>query len=473
MRSFKAAVLLLGFAALLGGGTIYQMFPWTRSGQIISPVNYGDFVQVPNSVLATQAIGNSLGGFGSFQNFLINSTCLDCTGWTATNVTTAEIALKNPYGGTSFDNDLTSTSAGGYISQFFDTGTALTGRTFTLSLWLKVPSSPVTSRITILSNPGSVIAASGTVSVTTSWQRFSISGTFSATADTQVGLRLLPVDAGTGLVYAWGLQLEESPTAGQPCQTGSYPIQNRFYGYCIAFDEGAFPTAVFTVGSSNLPTTPDNLIVLGDNNLTGAPIVSTAAVIGTDNLVSGSTNPSYPMIFGNRAKVSANGTVPWTYVIGDGAAVGQEIENDVQNTICITRGSSGKASAGKCAILVNNSPDASNPGSVAIAKYASATNCASSASPAVCSSADAGSAVIAAAATSVVVDTTAVTAISQIFITEDASLGSRLSVTCNTQSSLVLGTPRVTARVAATSFTVSVDVGPTANPLCFNYFIVN
>lgn len=105
--------------------------------------------------------------------------------------------------------------------------------------------------------------------------------------------------------------------------------------------------------------------------------------------------------------------------------------------------------------------------------YQTSTNCASSASPAVCGSAASGSAVIAAAATTVVVNTTAVTANSQIQITQDSSLGTRLSVTCNTQATSALGTPRVTARVAATSFTVGIDAGPTTNPMCFSYTILN
>lgn len=112
-------------------------------------------------------------------------------------------------------------------------------------------------------------------------------------------------------------------------------------------------------------------------------------------------------------------------------------------------------------------------GANSAATYLTATNCSSSASPAVCAAAAAGSAVIAAAATTVVVNTTAVTANSQIGVWEDSSLGTKLSVTCNTQSLLVLGAPRITARSAGTSFTVGIDVGPTTNPLCFSYTITN
>lgn len=105
--------------------------------------------------------------------------------------------------------------------------------------------------------------------------------------------------------------------------------------------------------------------------------------------------------------------------------------------------------------------------------YGTMTNCSSSASPAVCAAAPAGSVVIAAAAASVVVNTTAVTANSQIFVTIDRSLGTKLTVTCDTTSDLTTGSPAVTARTAATSFTIAVPVAPAVNPMCLSYFIVN
>ena len=118
-------------------------------------------------------------------------------------------------------------------------------------------------------------------------------------------------------------------------------------------------------------------------------------------------------------------------------------------------------------------PTSNTTGKIQPALYSTATNCSSSASPAVCGSATAGSVVIAASATSVVVDTTAVTANSQVLLTEDSSLGTKLGVTCNTQSLLTLGVPKVTARTAGTSFTVSVEVAPTTYPLCLSYAIFN
>jgi hypothetical protein len=100
---------------------------------------------------------------------------------------------------------------------------------------------------------------------------------------------------------------------------------------------------------------------------------------------------------------------------------------------------------------------------------ATATNCASSASPAACGSAIAGMFMIATSATSVAVNTTAVTATSEVILTQDASLGTALGgVTCTASTQQ----PYVSARVPGTSFTVAVASGLSGN-LCLSYRIVN
>jgi hypothetical protein len=104
--------------------------------------------------------------------------------------------------------------------------------------------------------------------------------------------------------------------------------------------------------------------------------------------------------------------------------------------------------------------------------YHTVTNCSSAASPAVCGAAAAGSVAVAAGTNpTLVVDTTAVTANSQILLTEDESLGTKLSVTCQTA---VLPTSTViTARTAAASFTIQANGTFTTNPVCYSYMIVN
>lgn len=100
--------------------------------------------------------------------------------------------------------------------------------------------------------------------------------------------------------------------------------------------------------------------------------------------------------------------------------------------------------------------------------YKTNTNCASAGGT--CVAATAGAVTIAAAVTTVTVATTTVSANSQIIITEDSSLGTRLGVTCNTTTGR---TYSVTSRSAAASFVITSSAAPAANPACLNYLVVN
>lgn len=134
------------------------------------------------------------------------------------------------------------------------------------------------------------------------------------------------------------------------------------------------------------------------------------------------------------------------------------------NTNCPSTDSSGNIT------FVGN---ATFPLNISHATETTATNCTSSASPAVCGSAAAGSVVIATSATTVVVNTTAVTANSQIFVQSDKSLGTKLGVTCNTEATIGNFLPIVSARVAATSFTIAITGSVATNPECLSFFVVN
>lgn len=71
-----------------------------------------------------------------------------------------------------------------------------------------------------------------------------------------------------------------------------------------------------------------------------------------------------------------------------------------------------------------------------------------------------------------VIDTTAITANSTVLVQPDSSLGSALSVTCNTTADTGLTAPRVGARTSGTSFTLELGTF-SSNPVCFSYFIIN
>ena len=108
--------------------------------------------------------------------------------------------------------------------------------------------------------------------------------------------------------------------------------------------------------------------------------------------------------------------------------------------------------------------------------FKTTTNCSSSASPAVCGSASSGSVALPAAGgdQTLVVDTTAVTANSQIKLQEDLSLATLLGVTCDVSTLASPSALVVTARTAGASFTIEdYDDTTTTNPICVSYTITN
>lgn len=106
---------------------------------------------------------------------------------------------------------------------------------------------------------------------------------------------------------------------------------------------------------------------------------------------------------------------------------------------------------------------------IAAATIGTTSNCSSVSVPAACGSAAAGAVAILGGNSSLVVDSTAITANSQIVLTFDASLGNRLGVICNT----AFTQPYVSARAAGNSFTVTLTTAPSVDPVCLSYLIVN
>lgn len=110
-----------------------------------------------------------------------------------------------------------------------------------------------------------------------------------------------------------------------------------------------------------------------------------------------------------------------------------------------------------------------NPGTTA-------TNCSSSASPAVCGAAAAGSVAIPTGTTSstLQVNTTAVTANSQIVFYPDDTLGTKLgSITCNNTLATLAGGSFISARTPGVSFTITFNGSILTNKVCGSYFIIN
>jgi hypothetical protein len=110
------------------------------------------------------------------------------------------------------------------------------------------------------------------------------------------------------------------------------------------------------------------------------------------------------------------------------------------------------------------------PGLLSWGNLGSTANCNSSASPAVCGASSAGSVAMATGGSTLIVNSTAVTANSQILITEDSSLGTRLGVTCNTSANHNYS---ISARTPGTSFTITSSNNISTNKACLSFLIIN
>lgn len=159
-------------------------------------------------------------------------------------------------------------------------------------------------------------------------------------------------------------------------------------------------------------------------------------------------------IFGNALNLLANGLGLDTFTAGI-----LSIGSTTATSIKIGSGSATTTVIGPLSV-----------GTVTATAIKTSSVCNSSASPATCSSASSGSVAMATGGSTLVVNTTAISANSQILITEDSSLGSRLGITCNTTTGRVYS---VSSRTAGTSFTIKSSANPATNKACLSYWIIN
>jgi hypothetical protein len=103
------------------------------------------------------------------------------------------------------------------------------------------------------------------------------------------------------------------------------------------------------------------------------------------------------------------------------------------------------------------------------------TNCISAASPAVCGSARAGLVLIPTGTTSstLTVNSSAVTANSEIQFYPDDTLGTPLSTTCNSTLATLVGGSFISARTAGVSFTITFNGTIAVNGVCGSFTITN
>lgn len=273
------------------------------------------------------------------------------------------------------------------------------------------------------------------------------------------------------------------------CNTSSATIAGSVANTQIAYGSGANTVqgdanhVIVSSGQTQLTAGADNVGVLQlnghsatqsawmldvNNNSTVSP-TATMEIRGIgEGLIAGA-----PMLL----HLSNENNSPWSWLVTNkaapaGAYAAMFLDNDGTSDLDF-----GVGSGADTDILVDTVNrkfvfgNGQNTVIVQTGRYTTDVNCSSAASPAVCTTAAAGSVVVAAGATTVVVDTTAVTANSQILLQFDASLGTKLGVTCNT----TVAPPSIATggRSAGVSFTITVPAAPVTNPACYSYDIIN
>lgn len=251
-----------------------------------------------------------------------------------------------------------------------------------------------------------------------------------------------------------------------PSVTGSGTINMlaKFTGASTVGD------ALFSDDGSNTTLTAGNLFMPVSSMMDS--VTSGALNFGTTNATTMTFGRAgQNMVIDSKLGIGTSTPIATLHVVGDIRANflnllagGAGLDTYSSGLLSIGSSTASSINLGRTGVTVTS------PGPVKVGSYGTVSNCSSSATPAVCGSAPAGSVAMPTGGSTLVVNTSAVTANSQIFITEDSSLGTKLGITCNTTTGRVYS---VNARTASTSFTIKSSANPATNKACLSYFIVN
>jgi hypothetical protein len=214
----------------------------TEKMRITSTGNVGIGMVIPQFQLQTSSnveIGTSLntayGGIGRYQNLLLQSEDF-VTSWAAGGtITRTADTTAAPNGRTTADT-LTATTAGAY--DYSSTGIAVSGQTFTCSVWMRSSAGTQTVGMSVVSI--GTDGGDGTqVSVDTTWRRYENTRTFGAQAGT-AGIIIFPGGTGgTGTAIVWGAQCEQTVTvAGTYVRTVGGAVATSTTGLVIPDPSG-------------------------------------------------------------------------------------------------------------------------------------------------------------------------------------------------------------------------------------------
>ena len=208
-----------------------QYTVWTATG--LTQVNFADIVTFTRGSNATQF--DSTGSLVYAPvNLLLRSEALATSPWFSSGLTSITNNTPNtvdPAGGNTATELVVAASAG-----IAGQGAVLSGVNHTGSVWLRCASGTVTGSLIIYltASPFTNIGTQA-ITITTTWQRFSVTTSSLPTAGTSYNFQIHNLSGGT--VYAWGAQLNPTPILGgiTSSLTTYYPTTTTAY-YGPRFD---------------------------------------------------------------------------------------------------------------------------------------------------------------------------------------------------------------------------------------------
>lgn len=229
-------------------------------------------------------------------------------------------------------------------------------------------------------------------------------------------------------------------------------------------------TAANVSGTPALPNgTTGTTQALADNT---AKLATDAFVIANAGGLAGLTTTTIPRAtsptaLGNGSMTddgAGNIGLPNTTTIATATGKDLFIDTPAARSIFIGYNNNGPVHIGQVGSMVNNVWSAY--------QYATFSNCSNAAAPAVCGAAAAGTVAVPTGATpTLTINTTQVTAVSQILVSIDES-ATIAATTCNTTLATLVQ-PVVTARVAGVSFTIQINSTLATNKACVHFWIIN
>lgn len=192
---------------------------------------FGGYVEPVLDVYAWNVFTSCFGGIVSF-NYAPWSQDLSNAAWTKVNCSATANAALDPTGVTSGASVLTRSATGNHYA-FQTVGfTANANKTFTFSVWLKLGTLTGQVALRLRDGAGASDIASAFHTVTGSWARYTVTGTFGASPAANVQIYIDPAnDAGAAgdTLQVWGAQLELGSTAS----SGTFINSSSAYSWTL------------------------------------------------------------------------------------------------------------------------------------------------------------------------------------------------------------------------------------------------